>query len=151
MSLHRCWPRIRQLTKQSGLRFFSETAAEAQYDKGPFGDFTTKLNWLLRHGALKENLEIRPDGYVRLTDVVGRGLQIQQFLIILQRECLKLAGYGSPEFDDFLQQDTFNNGYKRFKSIEDFDLRTGANSVWIRSKRGHSIEVQIRLLRFGRF
>ncbi|KAI0272710.1 KptA family-domain-containing protein [Gloeopeniophorella convolvens] len=34
------------------------------------------LSWVLRHGAKSEGLYMRPDGYVRVTDLVGFGQQL---------------------------------------------------------------------------
>ncbi|KAJ7780213.1 hypothetical protein DFH07DRAFT_794176 [Mycena maculata] len=84
--------------------------------------FTTQLNWVLRHGAMEMGVTIRPDGFARLSDI---------------KECQRFRQYHhvtSEEFDLLLQQE----GGRRFKLIRDFDVRTGTDSLWIRSIRGHS-------------
>lgn len=35
------------------------------------------MAWLLRHGAQKEGIEIRPDGFVKMTDLVSLVLYLQ--------------------------------------------------------------------------
>ncbi|KAJ7095483.1 KptA family-domain-containing protein [Mycena crocata] len=86
-----------------------------------FEFFTKSLNWLLRHGAVQEKLSIRPDGYVRVKDI---------------KQCWKFEYLSSSEFDDMLMRDQF----RHFKMIQDFDIREGAYTAWIRARKSHTIK-----------
>lgn len=45
------------------------------------------ISWLLRHGAKSEGLDMRPDGYVRVTDLVSSALdrEVGLFNVIVPR------------------------------------------------------------------
>ncbi|KAJ6568274.1 KptA family-domain-containing protein [Mycena vulgaris] len=131
-SLPRSLPRIFQGPKSCGRRLLSATALEEPWDREhseaveaeSLKFFTTRLNWLLRHGTPKAGLEIRPDGYVRLDDVKG---------------CYSFRYLSSSEFDEMLRRDAHRRRYQDFNVVQDFDIRQRANALWIRSKGYHSV------------
>ncbi|KAJ6580960.1 hypothetical protein B0H19DRAFT_1113039 [Mycena capillaripes] len=96
-----------------GQRFQSTSSHGDEFEA-----FTRRLNWLLRHGAMPPT--IRPDGFVRLNDV--RNFWLFRRLL-------------PSEFDALLERDNS----KRFKIIQDYDLRVGTDSPWIRARTGHTI------------
>jgi hypothetical protein len=100
-------------------------------NRGPRGDSPTvrlskALSWLLRHNAVSQGIAIRPDGYVKLTAVLGH-----------------------PKFKDFTLDDIVHvvdsNEKKRFEILEDAQ----GEKEYIRAVQGHSITaVSILCLRF---
>ncbi|RCI00563.1 tRNA 2'-phosphotransferase 1 [Rhizopus azygosporus] len=75
-----------------------------------------KLSYVLRHGALKENLKIAPDGFVKLDDL------------------LKLRRFKGVTYPD-IQYVVDHNDKKRF------ELKEEDNVYYIRATQGHSIPV----------
>ncbi|KAI8847021.1 phosphotransferase KptA/Tpt1 [Chytridium lagenaria] len=93
-------------------------------DKGAYQSSTVKtskaLSYILRHGAEKEGLAMRADGYVKLTELLAHS---------------KFKGLG---FDD-IQQVVDTNDKQRFKLIEE-------DGEWIiKANQGHSLEVEVEL------
>ncbi|KAJ7777233.1 hypothetical protein B0H16DRAFT_1504770 [Mycena metata] len=96
----------------------------------PFEKFTTRLNWLLRHGAVPPTV-IRPDGFLRLSDV---------------RSHWQFRRLSPEQFDELLAQDEG----KRFRMIQDYDIRIEAEATWIRARIKHtlkSIDRRVRRIR----
>ncbi|KAG0071422.1 hypothetical protein BGZ89_010644 [Linnemannia elongata] len=90
-------------------------------NRGPRGDSPTvrlskALSWLLRHNAVSQGIAIRPDGYVKITAVLGH-----------------------PKFKDFTLDDIIKvvdtNEKKRFETLEDAQ----GQKEYIRAVQGHSI------------
>jgi RNA:NAD 2'-phosphotransferase (TPT1/KptA family) len=90
-------------------------------NRGPRGDspavrLSKALSWLLRHNAVSQGIMIRPDGYVKITAVLGH-----------------------PKFKDFTLDDIIKvvetNEKKRFEILEDDE----GQKVYIRAVQGHSI------------
>ncbi|KAF9133408.1 tRNA 2'-phosphotransferase 1 [Mortierella sp. 14UC] len=90
-------------------------------NRGPRGDSPTvrlskALSWLLRHNAVSQGIAIRPDGYVKITAVLGH-----------------------PKFKDFTLDDIIRvvdtNEKKRFEILEDAQ----GQKEYIRAVQGHSI------------
>lgn len=90
-------------------------------NRGPRGDSPTvrlskALSWLLRHNAVSQGIAIRPDGYVKITAVLGH-----------------------PKFKDFTLDDIIKvvdtNEKKRFEILEDAE----GQKEYIRAVQGHSI------------
>ncbi|KAI0077756.1 hypothetical protein K474DRAFT_1642794 [Panus rudis PR-1116 ss-1] len=81
------------------------------------------LSYILRHGAQKHGLYVRPDGYVRVTDL----LALQQFRLL-----------------DFptLQKIVQSNDKQRYALLLDRDEAAPQNGEiwWIRANQGHSIQ-----------
>ncbi|KAJ7132358.1 hypothetical protein C8R44DRAFT_773869 [Mycena epipterygia] len=132
MSLYRPLSRILQAHRCSGRRFLSTDYPHPPEDSfedveaeppsaSQFKFFTTRLNWILRHGAVREGLQIRPDGFVRIPDL---------------KRCRKFKELEHSEFDALLKADHF----RRFKIVQDFDNRILADNLWVRSRLGHSIK-----------
>ncbi|KAJ7708935.1 KptA family-domain-containing protein [Mycena rosella] len=127
MNLYRNLPRILQAPKYCGRRLITTEREQDPRDDGAarFEFFTTRLNYLLRYAAVKEEIEIRPDGYVRLDDVRD----------------WRLFRYLTPaEFNTMIDNEALTEGNDRFTLIQDFDLRAGADSIWIRAKKKHSMQ-----------
>ncbi|KAG0377120.1 tRNA 2'-phosphotransferase 1 [Mortierella sp. AD032] len=90
-------------------------------NRGPRGDSPTvqlskALSWLLRHNAVSQGIAIRPDGYVKITAVLGH-----------------------PKFKDFTLEDIISvvntNEKKRFEILENAE----GQKEYIRAVQGHSI------------
>lgn len=78
------------------------------------------LSWLLRHGAVKNNLTVSPDGYILVDDIK------------------KLTQFKDYELSDF-KYVTNTNDKKRFTMKEE-------NGIWyIRANQGHSAEVGTKI------
>ncbi|KAF7289080.1 hypothetical protein HMN09_01356200 [Mycena chlorophos] len=89
----------------------------------PSRAISLRLNWLLRHGASENQLLVRPDGYVRVDDV---------------RSCWSFRNTPPEVVDEFLSHVARGNS-KYFNIKQDYDIRTGAPSWWIRTIWGHTI------------
>ncbi|KAF9902481.1 tRNA 2'-phosphotransferase 1 [Linnemannia zychae] len=90
-------------------------------NRGPRGDspavrLSKALSWLLRHNAVSQGIAIRPDGYVKITAVLGH-----------------------PKFKDFTLDDIISvvdsNEKKRFEILENAQ----GQKEYIRAVQGHSI------------
>ncbi|UZJ51735.1 hypothetical protein CBS101457_001055 [Exobasidium rhododendri] len=95
----------------------------ARREATPTVQLSKALSYILRHGAAKEGLKIRPDGYILLSAVLARP-KISK---------LKLENGKSPTQDDILQV-VASNDKKRFEVSRDED-----DSLLIRAVQGHSI------------
>ncbi|EPQ56750.1 hypothetical protein GLOTRDRAFT_39589 [Gloeophyllum trabeum ATCC 11539] len=85
------------------------------------------LSWILRHGAQSEKIEMRPDGYVRVSDIVS-------FAIISS----KFQGVDFETVENIVK----NNDKQRYKMVKEPDPKSPTNEEvwWIRANQGHSIK-----------
>ncbi|KAJ3115288.1 tRNA 2'-phosphotransferase 1 [Physocladia obscura] len=82
--------------------------------------FSKALSYILRHGAAKERIEMRPDGYVKIADLQ------------------KHAKFKNKTVADF-QKIVAENDKQRF-------LMVNENSEWIiKANQGHSVKVDVEL------
>lgn len=116
------------------------------------------LSYLLRHGAQKESLNIRRDGYVRVDELVGPCFVcsrhpsythsdqpillslsplLHQLTIQLARP--KLANQALTVSS--LLAIVKSNDKQRFHLLEEEDPNTGRTILWIRANQGHSVDV----------
>lgn len=77
------------------------------------------LSWILRHGALKEGLNITSDGFVKIEDILSRPKWKNQFTL------------------DDIKRVTDNNSKKRFT------IKSEHSVLYIKANQGHTIEVCI--------
>lgn len=90
------------------------------------------LSWILRHGAKSEGLYMRPDGYVRVSDLLASPR-------LSSPTQLDLAG---------LQRMVENDSKKRYMLLKgpDDTSPTAGEIWWIRANQGHSLkEVKLNL------
>ncbi|KAF9266733.1 hypothetical protein L218DRAFT_955842 [Marasmius fiardii PR-910] len=86
------------------------------------------LSWLLRHGAQSEGLKMRPDGYVKVTDLLSNPKILSQ--------SLDLAG---------LQAIVQADAKQRYSLISEKN-EVGVEEWWIKANQGHSLKsVQLEL------
>ncbi|KAF9371101.1 hypothetical protein BGX21_005264, partial [Mortierella sp. AD011] len=90
-------------------------------NRGPRNDspavrLSKALSWLLRHNAESQGIAIRPDGYVKIQDVLGHP---------------KFKNY---TLDDIVQA-VETSDKKRFQILDD----GSGNKEYIRAVQGHSI------------
>lgn len=81
------------------------------------------LSYLLRHGAVKEGLNIRSDGYVKLDELLNIPFYKSQKI-----------GY------DKIKEIVDNNDKKRFELTEETNS-SNVKEWWIRAAQGHTIKV----------
>jgi 2'-phosphotransferase len=81
------------------------------------------LSYILRHGAAKEHLVVRSDGYISLAAILARP----------KLSKLKMDHGGSPTVEDVLHV-VESNDKKRFEVNQD-----GTQGMLIRAVQGHSI------------
>ncbi|KAI1793467.1 KptA family-domain-containing protein [Ganoderma leucocontextum] len=79
------------------------------------------LSWVLRHGSQSEGLAMRPDGYVRVEELLARPKL---------RE-LDFAG---------LQGIVKNDSKSRYNLVLEADPNSGDETWWIRANQGHSMK-----------
>ncbi|KAI0331667.1 hypothetical protein GY45DRAFT_1248352 [Cubamyces sp. BRFM 1775] len=79
------------------------------------------LSWILRHGSQSEGLAMRPDGYVRVND-------------LLQRPKLRELSF------DALQEIVKSDAKNRYSLVLEADPKTGEEAWWIRANQGHSMK-----------
>lgn len=81
------------------------------------------VSWILRHGAEQEGVELRPDGYARVQDLLGRP---------------KLKDMTLEALQDMVQKDAKT----RFSLIQEPDPKSGSPEPiwWIRANQGHSMK-----------
>ncbi|OSD04883.1 hypothetical protein PYCCODRAFT_1443678 [Trametes coccinea BRFM310] len=79
------------------------------------------LSWILRHGSQAEGLAMRPDGYVRVGE-------------LLQRPKLRELSF------EALQDIVRNDAKSRYSLVLEADPQTGEESWWIRANQGHSLK-----------
>ncbi|CAD6574539.1 MAG: hypothetical protein CYPHOPRED_005450 [Cyphobasidiales sp. Tagirdzhanova-0007] len=105
------------------LKKQSNSKLRGRREDPPDVRFSKILSYILRHGATKEGLKVRTDGFVRVDE-------------LLRRPKLK-------ELDlDTLRSLVAANAKQRFAIKEANDSTTGETGVlWIRANQGHSLEV----------
>ncbi|POY71759.1 hypothetical protein BMF94_5120 [Rhodotorula taiwanensis] len=81
------------------------------------------LSYILRHGAAKEGLKLRSDGFVRVEDLMKRP---------------KLKGCDL----DTLERIVRDNAKQRFTLQAEPTGQDGADELWIRANQGHSVKVE---------
>ncbi|KAJ3076749.1 tRNA 2'-phosphotransferase 1 [Podochytrium sp. JEL0797] len=86
----------------------------------PQVQFSKSLSYILRHGAAKEGVPMRPDGYVSLTDLT------------------KHKKFRTRKLADF-QQAVAESEKQRFLMKEE------EGEWWIKANQGHSLKVQVEL------
>lgn len=105
------------------------------------------LSYILRHGASKEGLTLRPDGFVRVDDLV------RLFLSSSARQCKltcrtaaqmkrpKLKGCDMATLERIVR----DNAKQRFSMRTEPTGVDGADELWIRANQGHSVKVSSRV------
>ncbi|KAH9975823.1 KptA family-domain-containing protein [Lactifluus volemus] len=83
------------------------------------------ISWILRHGAKSEGIYMRPDGYVRITDLLASSR--------LSSYTLDLAALQS------IVENDNKNRFKLFKGPDDASPMDG-EIWWIRANQGHSMK-----------
>jgi len=85
------------------------------------------LSWILRHGAKSEGLYMRPDGYVRVNDLLASP---------------RLSSSTTPLDLTMLQRIVENDSKQRYMLLEGPDeaAPTAGAVWWIRANQGHSLE-----------
>ncbi|CAG8567471.1 5320_t:CDS:2, partial [Paraglomus brasilianum] len=81
------------------------------------------ISYILRHGARKEGITIRSDGYARLDEL----MKLSQF------ESISLG-----KIKNIIK----NDAKQRFNLIKEVDHNTGTAMWWVRANQGHSFEVK---------
>jgi 2'-phosphotransferase len=116
------------------------------------------LSWILRHGAKSESLYMRPDGYVRVSDLVC--LHILFFFEKTtvertreRRDHVKRKKLASPRLSSShtpldlaaLQRIVENDAKKRYMLLEgpDETAPMAGDVWWIRANQGHSLKVLV--------
>ncbi|KAG0148610.1 hypothetical protein CROQUDRAFT_41101 [Cronartium quercuum f. sp. fusiforme G11] len=91
----------------------------------PDTQLSKTLSYLLRHGAVKEGLKIRSDGFIKMDDLMARP---------------KLKGVKREDIERIVNE----NVKQRFAIIREQPLPGSSSSediIYIRANQGHSIEV----------
>ncbi|KWU46162.1 putative tRNA 2'-phosphotransferase [Rhodotorula sp. JG-1b] len=81
------------------------------------------LSYILRHGAAKEGLQLRPDGFVRVEDLMKRP---------------KLKGCDLETLERIVR----DNAKQRFTLQAEPTGPDGADELWIRANQGHTVKVE---------
>ncbi|GAA6018562.1 hypothetical protein JCM11491_006446 [Sporobolomyces phaffii] len=81
------------------------------------------LSYILRHGAAKESLTLREDGFVRVQDLLKRP---------------KLKGCDLETLERIVR----DNAKQRFTMRPESTGDNGADELWIRANQGHSVKVE---------
>ncbi|BGP55214.1 hypothetical protein JCM8202_003782 [Rhodotorula sphaerocarpa] len=81
------------------------------------------LSYILRHGASKEGLKLRPDGFVRVEDLMKRP---------------KLKGCDMETLERIVR----DNAKQRFTLQAEPTGENGVEELWIRANQGHSVKVE---------
>ncbi|GAA5825568.1 hypothetical protein JCM11251_000288 [Rhodosporidiobolus azoricus] len=81
------------------------------------------LSYILRHGAAKEGLKLRPDGFVRVEDLMKRP---------------KLKGCDMETLERIVR----DNAKQRFSLQKEASGANGGEELWIRANQGHSVKVE---------
>jgi 2'-phosphotransferase len=97
-------------------------------DAPPTVQLSKALSYILRHGAAKEGLKVRPDGYLSLTAVLARPKVSK----------LKMEHGGSPTEEDVLAV-VNSNDKKRFEVKGGGKDEPEEQELLIRAVQGHSI------------
>ncbi|GAA99575.1 uncharacterized protein L969DRAFT_47695 [Mixia osmundae IAM 14324] len=80
------------------------------------------LSYILRHGASKEQLKLRPDGFIKVDDLLRRP---------------KLKGLTVEGLHGIVA----NDAKRRYTLASEVDQLTGGPCEWIRANQGHSLPV----------
>lgn len=121
-----------------GQRFrFLEMSAEAQSKKKPAPRqrghprdppevrLSKSLSWLLRHGAQTAGLQVRPDGYARVSDVLANATFKDVTFLQLQ---------------EIVNRDQKNRYHLLFEPCSTPSTNSSNDVWWIRANQGHSIK-----------
>ena len=122
----------RKLQAQQKAAAKPQTPAARPKQDTPEVQLSKALAYILRHGAQKEHLHIRSDGYVRVDDILARP-KIQKITMFEDR---------TPVFAD-IEHVVSSNAKKRFELSSGTDQGPGDDSgpvMWIRAVQGHSLE-----------
>ncbi|KAJ3107170.1 tRNA 2'-phosphotransferase 1 [Phlyctochytrium bullatum] len=94
------------------------------------------MSYVLRHGAVKEGIPIRPDGYVRFEDLVGplESPYGNSKLIHLVGNKVKFKKLVNVKLEE-IQAVVQNNDKQRFALLEE-----PPGQWWVKANQGHSIE-----------
>ncbi|KAI9366710.1 KptA family-domain-containing protein [Zopfochytrium polystomum] len=92
----------------------------------PAVKFSKALSWLLRHGAVKEGVPIRPDGFVLVSDL------------------LQHPKFRGKNLSD-VQAAVRDSDKQRYQLASEVDAATGETVWMIKANQGHSIEVEVEL------
>ncbi|KAJ7505297.1 KptA family-domain-containing protein [Mycena galericulata] len=104
-------PKPRQLSEK--LRGLPKDSPEVRVSK--------TLSWILRHGAKSEGLAMRPDGYVKVTDLLANP---------------KLKTLDLEALHGIVQADS----KQRYSLIFEEGSDSGAGTWWMKANQGHSIK-----------
>lgn len=99
------------------------------------------LSYILRHGAAKEGLKLREDGFVRVEELVGpfpSRSSLAELTIGTQMKRPKLKGCDMATLDRIVK----DNAKQRFSMRPEPTGENGAEELWIRANQGHSIKVR---------
>lgn len=105
----------------------------------PTVQLSKTLAYILRHGAQKEQLQVRPDGFVRVDAILARPKIAK----------IEMEEGRAPTFQD-VETIVATNDKKRFElargtmsepgKAESSDASSGDDVMWIRAVQGHSLE-----------
>lgn len=105
------------------------------------------ISYILRHGALKEGLQMRPDGYVKVDDLVRlyTSKQFYHLICFPQLRLPKLGSVGFLELEHIVKQD-LKKRYNLLLEAAPTTWRGGSEIAmgpvwWIRANQGHSLQV----------
>ncbi|CEH19028.1 RNA:NAD 2'-phosphotransferase TPT1 [Ceraceosorus bombacis] len=126
----------------------SKRAKDSRRGAPPEVILSKALSWLLRHGALKEKLAIRPDGFVKVEDVLkssriksiqlppdGRKVSLDDVKEVVQSNEKKRFELREEEGGYWIRAEVVRGNEKKR-----FELREEEGGYWIRAVQGHSLE-----------
>ena len=122
----------RKLQAQQKAAAKPPTPAARPKQGAPEVQLSKALAYILRHGAQKEHIHIRSDGYVRVSDILARP-KIQK---------ITMPGDHAPDLAD-IEHVVSSNAKKRFELSSGTDEGPGDGRgpvLWIRAVQGHSLE-----------
>jgi hypothetical protein len=116
------------------LRGLPHDSEEVRYSK--------TLSWLLRHAAKSEGLPMRPDGFVRVSDLVRRLSLADRTsvltLLVFQLKHNKLQNLDFPTLEQLVK----DNAKQRFMLACEPEGANNVNDIWwIKATQGHSMKV----------
>ncbi|KAL4400534.1 tRNA 2'-phosphotransferase [Malassezia pachydermatis] len=132
------WKKERKLQAQRKAKETASATAEAKAARRPSPPPSVQLSkalaYILRHGAEKEHLPVRPDGFIQVDAVLARP-RVQK-VPMMEEDTVR-----APTLED-IQAIVRDNDKKRFELVEG-----AANSPtepgtcwWIRAVQGHSLD-----------
>ncbi|SNX87689.1 related to TPT1 - tRNA 2`-phosphotransferase [Melanopsichium pennsylvanicum] len=113
----------------------------ARAPQSPSEQLSRALAYILRHGADKEGLKIRPDGYVLLKDVLKRPR-------VKSVNMAEGQGDGTAKKEPGVQDVvnvTESNDKKRFEVMQETNNGGGDGDWWVRAVQGHSLKQVVEL------